>query len=507
VTNHDRRTRTLSRRRFLALGGGVLATATLGACAAPVTIGPSSPLVAQAEVARRATDARVVATTLTAAPATVDLGGVEVQTWAFDGRLPGPEIRLARGEVLRAELRNQLPQPTTVHWHGIALRNDMDGVPDLTQPAIARNSAFTYEFAVPHAGTYFFHPHVGTQLDRALYAPLIVTDPDEAGDYDTEAVIVLDDWLDGVAGDPDQELERLSREGMGGMGGMDMGGMDMGGMDMGGMGMGADPQAPLGSDTGDVTYPHYLINGRIGADPITVNAAPGQRLRLRIINAGSDTAFRVALGGHRMTVTHTDGFPVAPAETDCLLIAMGERYDVTVTLGDGVFPLVASAEGKDGQGFALVRTASGDTPAADVRPVELNTAPLDAARLRATDAVLLPAREPDRTHTLELGMAMSGYRWTINGQVHGEHDPLPMRSGERVRLRLVNNTMMFHPMHLHGHTYQVGATGPRKDTSIVLPMQTLDVDFDGDNPGQWLIHCHNLYHGEAGMITTLSYTE
>lgn len=497
MTHHDPRTRTLSRRRFLALGGGVLATATLGACAAPAPIGPDSPLVARAEQARRATDARVVTRTLTAAPATVDLGGVAVQTWAYDGRLPGPEIRLARDEVLRAEVRNTLPQPTTVHWHGIALRNDMDGVPDLTRPPIARDSTFTYEFAAPHAGTYFFHPHVGTQLDRGLYAPLIVTDPDEAGDYDAEAVIVLDDWLDGVAGDPDQELERLRREGM------NMGGMDMGGMDMGG----GTPEAPLGSDTGDVTYPYYLINGRIGADPITVTAAPGQRLRLRIINAGSDTAFRVALGGHRMTVTHTDGFPVVPAETDCLLIGMGERYDVTVTLQDGVFALVAVAEGKDGQGLALVRTASGDPPASDVRPLELNTVPLDAARLRATDAVLLPAREPDRTHILELGMAMSEYRWTINGQIYGEHEPLPMRSGERVRLRFVNNTMMFHPMHLHGHTYQVGATGPRKDTSIVLPMQTLDVDFDGDNPGQWVIHCHNVYHMEAGMMTVLSYTE
>ncbi|MHA6781735.1 multicopper oxidase family protein [Pseudonocardia saturnea] len=482
----------MSRRRFLSLGGGVLATATLGACAAPAAIGPGSPPVTQAEQARRAADARVVTRTLTAAPATVDLGGVQVQTWAYDGRLPGPEIRLARDEVLRAELRNTLPQPTTVHWHGIALRNDMDGVPDLNQAPIAQGSSFTYEFAASHAGTYFFHPHVGTQLDRGLYAPLIVNDPDEPGDYDAEAVVVLDDWLDGVAGDPDQELERLGREGM-----------DMGGMDMGG----GTPEAPLGSDTGDVVYPYYLINGRIGADPVTVTATPGQRLRLRIINAGSDTAFRVALGGHRMTVTHTDGFPVAPAETDCLLIAMGERYDVTVTLDDGVFPLVASAEGKDGQGFALVRTASGDAAAPDVRPVELNTVPLDAARLRATDAVLLPAREPDRTHVLDLGMANSGYRWTINGAVYGEHEPLPMRSGERVRLRFVNDTMMFHPMHLHGHTYQVGAAGPRKDTSIVLPMQTLDVEFDGDNPGQWMIHCHNIYHGEAGMMTVLSYTE
>jgi FtsP/CotA-like multicopper oxidase with cupredoxin domain len=492
----------LSRRRFLALGAGVTATAALGACGSTATpVGPRSPLVGEAARARRAAGARVVERTLTAAPATVDLGGVQVQTWAFDGQLPGPEIRLARDEVLRAELRNVLPQPTTIHWHGIALRNDMDGVPDLTQPAVAPQSQFTYEFAVPDAGTYFFHPHVGMQLDRGLYAPLVVTDPDEPGDYDLEAVIVLDDWLDGVDGrDPDQQLEQLRSEGM-----------DMGGMDMGGMGMAGGAEAPLGPDAGDVDYSYYLINGRIGADPITVQAGPGQRLRLRIINAAADTAFRVALGGHRLTVTHSDGFPVEPAEGDALLIGMGERYDVEVTLADGVFPLVALAEGKQGQGFALVRTAGGTPPPPEAAPAELGGKLIMAPSLRATEAVRLPEREPDRTHELTLGTEMSGYRWTINGQVYGEHDPLPIESGERVRMRFVNRTMMFHPMHLHGHTYQQAVTGsgagPRKDTSIVLPMQAVDIDIEGDNPGQWLLHCHNIYHGESGMMTVLSYAE
>ncbi len=438
---------------------------------------------------------------LTAAPATVDLGGVQVQTWAFDGQLPGPEIRLARDEVLRAELRNGLPQPTTIHWHGIALRNDMDGVPDLTQPPVAPQSRFSYEFAVPDAGTYFFHPHVGMQLDRGLYAPLVVTDPDEPGDYDLEAVIVLDDWLDGVGGrDPDQRLEQLRSEGM-----------DMGGMGMGMGGMGGGPRAPLGPDAGDVDHPYYLINGRIGTDPVTVQGAPGQRLRLRIINAAADTAFRVALGGHRLTVTHSDGFPVAPAEGDALLIGMGERYDVVVTLADGVFPLVALAEGKQGQAFALVRTAGGTRPPPEAAPAELAGRLIMAPSLRATESVRLPEREPDRIHELTLGMDMSGYRWTINGQVYGEHDPLPIERGERVRMRFVNRTMMFHPMHLHGHTYQQAVTGsgagPRKDTSIVLPMQAVEIDIEGDNPGQWLLHCHNSYHMEAGMMTVLSYVE
>jgi FtsP/CotA-like multicopper oxidase with cupredoxin domain len=136
----------MPRRRFLALSGGVAVTAALGACGASATpVGPNSSLVAEAERARRAAGARVVQRRLTAAPATVDLGGVQVQTWAFDGQVPGPEIRLARGEVLRAELRNELPQPTTIHWHGIAIRNDMDGVPDLTQSPVPPQSRFTYE--------------------------------------------------------------------------------------------------------------------------------------------------------------------------------------------------------------------------------------------------------------------------------------------------------------------------------------------------------------------------
>ncbi|MGW4248939.1 multicopper oxidase family protein, partial [Nocardia sp. NPDC004722] len=441
--------------------------------------------------------------TLRAAPTTVDLGGVQVRTWAYGDALPGKEIRVAKGEVLRADLTNALPAPTTVHWHGLALRNDMDGAPDLTQPAVAPGGTFRYEFTVPDAGTYFFHPHVGVQLDRGLYAPLIVEDPADGADYDLEAVVVLDDWLDGVDGrDPDQQLRKLQQQGMAGM--------DHGGMDHGGMGMSADPNAPLGSDAGDITdYPYYLINGRIGTDPVTFTGRPGQRLRLRIINAASDTAFRVAVGGHRLRVTHSDGFPVQPVTTDSLLLAMGERYDAVIDLADGVFPLVASAEGKNGRAVALIRTGGGAPLATDVRPAELTTPPLTGGQLVAAESVRLPARKPDRILEVALGMGKGDYVWTINGKSYPDHAMLNVAAGERIRLRFVNKTMMFHPMHLHGHTYQVvnpAGTGARKDTSIVLPMQTVEADFDANNPGQWMIHCHNAYHGEAGMMSVLSYT-
>jgi FtsP/CotA-like multicopper oxidase with cupredoxin domain len=266
----------------------------------------------------------------------------------------------------------------------------------------------------------------------------------------------------------------------------------------------------LGGDAGDVRYPYYLINGRVRQAPRTFAARPGQRVRIRFINAGADTAFRVALGGHTMTVTHTDGYPVAPARADALLIGMGERYDVQVRLADGVFPLTALAEGKNATALALVRTAGGTRPPAAVRPAELNGLLAHYAMLRPAEPVRLAARQPDVTHRLRLTGGMTRYDWGVNGQAFDMSRPgalqFPMAEGQRVRMIFANATTMYHPMHIHGHTFQVGPAGPRKDTVIVLPGQKVTCDFDAANPGQWMTHCHNLYHApQGGMMAVLSY--
>ncbi|MER8046674.1 multicopper oxidase family protein [Streptomyces sp. NPDC094032] len=521
----------LDRRSLLVAGLGAAGAGVLTACSgsgqsgAPSLVSPSGPEVAAAEKARAGTGAER-RYTLTAAAAKVDLGaGITARTWAFDGRAPGKELRISAGDTLVAELSNQLPDRTTtsIHWHGIALRSDMDGVPPATQAAVRAGSTFTYRFLAPDPGTYFFHPHVGVQLDRGLYAPLIVEDPKEPLAYDTEWVVVLDDWLDGVTGTPDQAFAEVSK-GMGGMGGMDMSGgtgasgSAMPGHDMGDMPSTAAPMSfmlmgarsdLLGGDAGDVSYPHHLINGRVPADPDVHRGKPGQKVRLRIVNAGGDTAYRVALGGHRMTITHTDGFPVRHEEVDALLVGMGERYDVLVTLGDGVFPLVALAEGKSATGMALVRTGAGAAPASGVRPKELDGRLLTAESLRAADSVRLRTAKPDIVHRIAMGGGMAAYDWSLNGKRFDMNDPtanpLLIEEGRRVRLEFVNDTDMWHPMHLHGHTYQLGEAGPRKDTAIVLPGKKLAVDFDADNPGQWMLHCHNAYHGEAGMMALVAY--
>lgn len=493
----------LTRRNLLRGAAGLtLAMGGVAGCSRGAsTVSPQAGAVATAEAARRVPGGTVVTARLRPRRVSVDLGGPAVDTWAYGDTVPGPLLRATAGDVLRVQVDNALPADTTVHWHGVALRNDMDGVPGLTQDPIAAGGSFTYAFTVPDPGTYFYHPHVGVQLDRGLYGVLVVDDPAEPGDYDEEWVVVLDDWVDGTGRTPDQVLAGLGKGGKGrgdGMPGMDHGPMS-------GMGMMTGMQSALLGGAGDVAYPHYLVNGRTPQAPVTLTGKPGQRVRLRLVNAGSDTAFRVALGGHRMRVTHSDGFPVAPVSTDALLLGMGERFDVVVTLRDGVFPLVASAEGKTGQGLAVVRTGPGQRPSGRARPRELDGRVLLGTDLVAADRARLRTRSVDRTHDLLLSGSMSPYRWTINGRSFPDTDPLPVVSGERVRLRLANMSMMFHPMHVHGHTFALADGGARKDTVIVRPMRTVTVDLDADNPGQWATHCHNIYHAETGMMTMLSY--
>ncbi|MFJ9818563.1 multicopper oxidase family protein [Streptomyces sp. NPDC101151] len=473
-------------------------------------VDPSGPEVLAAERRRGTGPVRRFA--FTASPSRLDLGGRTVRTWAYNETLPGPVVRVTAGDMLNLTLANRLPATTTLHAHGVRLRCDMDGAPGVTQNAIRPGADFTYRFAVSHPGTYLLHSHVGLQPDRALYAPLIVDDPREPLAYDKEWVIVLDDWVDGVDGStPVGVLDQL-QPGTGTS-------MADGGMAMG-PGPGRRPAGPsrvlhrshsrmLDGEGGSVAYPYYLANGRLPANPPVFRCRPGERVRLRIINAGSETAFRVALGDHTMTVTHTDGYPVEHTETDALLVGMAERYDVLVTAQDGVFPLVALAEGKNGQALAVLRTDTGRAiPGRNVRPDELNGRVVPARRLEPDESVALDEREPDREMRIRLTGTMKKYDWGFDHQLYDVHKRHPVRAGERVRLTLINATDMWHPLHLHGHTFAlagIDSAGTRKDTTIVLPHRKLVLDFDADNPGLWMLHCHNQYHSESGMMTILGY--
>lgn len=507
-----RTTDALSRRAFLAAGLAVGAGATLGACSArtatpdaslttqPTTVSSGLDDAIRAAEAARPHTGRTVDVTLTPRPVSVDLGGKVVKTLGYSDEVPGPLIRVNVGDELRAVVTNGLDGPTSVHWHGVALQNTMDGVVPAT-PNIPPGQSFTYQFSLPDPGTYWAHPHVGVAADTGLYLPLIVDDPNARADYDAEWIVMLDDWTDGVGRSPQQILADLEKGGMGAMGSMAP--MEPGGpMSHGG--------SLLGGDAGDVTYPYYLVNGRIPDAAKTFRAKPGQRIRLRIINAGADTAFRLALAGHRLTVTHTDGFPVVPTEVDALLLGMGERYDAIVTAGDGVFPLVAAAEGKGGAGRALLMTGGGVTPPAEFRPPELTGKVGTVEQFTADQSAQLRWTAAETELVADLTASDTAYQWGING-TYPNNTPFSVRQGQQVALTFANKTRMWHPMHLHGHTFAMvgadGKLGARKDTVIVLPEQSVKVAILADNPGYWPMHCHNTYHAEAGMMTTFDYLD
>jgi FtsP/CotA-like multicopper oxidase with cupredoxin domain len=492
-----------SRRNALVGGIGLVGAGALSACtgSAPSSVGVGAGnTLGPVPSASPSAGQRLVSASLKPKQTTLDLGGTTLSTWAYGDSVPGQLIRATAGDFLRVTVDNQLPADTTVHWHGIRLRNAADGVPGVTQDPIKPGAKYVYEFTAPDPGTYFFHPHVGVQLDRGLYAPLVIDDPAEPGKYDDEWVIVLDDWIDGTGTTPDEVLKKLIADGgsaSGGMGGMG----DMGHMG-GSMGMGA---APWG-DAGDVTYPYFLINGKAPKDPTTFTGKTGQKIRMRVINAASDTIFALALGGHRMTITHTDGHKVQPTEVGAFYLGMGERYDVTVTLDDGVFPLVAAPFGKDGQAaMAVVRAGSGDAPVAGAMPSELSGPVFIGSRLLPDEASRLPERAPDATVSLALNGSMAPYAWGMNGAPFGKNTPLTAKAGTRLRINVTNMTMMTHPLHLHGPAFALADTGLRKDTVLLAPMESRALDLDPD-VGDWMVHCHNIYHAEAGMMILLSAT-
>ena len=505
----------LNRRVFLAGSLAAGASAALAACgstatqSAPTlttqpTATPTSldAAIKAAEAARPHTG-RTVNATLMPRPVTVDIGGKVVNTLGYADTIPGPIIRANVGDELEVVVTNILNTETSMHWHGLALQNNMYGAMPAT-PNVPIGGSFTYKFSVPDPGTYWAHPHTGVDSDTGLYLPLIIDDPKAPADYDAEWIVMLDDWTDGVGKSPQQIFDDLKKGGMGAMGG----GGGMGGM--GGMGSGgAGGSTLLGGDPGDVVYPYYIINGRIPEAPTTFSAKPGQRIRIRFINSGSDTAFRVALAGHKMTVTHTDGFPVVPTEVDALLLGMGERYDVIVTAADGVFPLVALAEGKNASARALLSTGAGSVPPMDYQPSELNGRVGTVDMFTATPEAQLKFTKPDTEMTADLTMvAGANYEWGINGP-YPNNKPFTIKQGQQATLTFTNNSRMWHPMHLHGHTFAVfnpdGKLGARKDTVIVIPKQSIKVAILADNPGYWPMHCHNTYHGEAGMFTTFDY--
>jgi FtsP/CotA-like multicopper oxidase with cupredoxin domain len=407
------------------------------------------------------------------------------------------------GRRFHVQLVNELDEHTLVHWHGLTPPSDQDGVPGMSQPALRSGDTYEYDFLLTRPGTNWMHSHVGLQEQQLLAAPLIVRDPAEAGRDEQEVVVLLHDF---TFRDPTEILAGLS----GGMGGAE----GMAGMDH--AAMGSASMTEMQPHLNDIKYDAYLANDRTLDDPEIVRVEASGRVRLRIINAAASTSFWLDLGALSGDLIAVDGHAIAPLSGGRFPLAIAQRADIRLGLpaGAGAYPILAVREG-DTARTGIILATGGATVARVPERAETPTGALDLALERhlvaADQSLASAAGRPPRRHALELTGSMRGFAWGFNGRRFGEDTPLAVRQGERVEIRLVNRTDMSHPIHLHGHPFQVVAiddtalAGAVRDTVLVPVGGSVTVAFAADNPGHWAFHCHNLYHMAAGMMTSVRY--
>jgi FtsP/CotA-like multicopper oxidase with cupredoxin domain len=416
-------------------------------------------------------------------------------------------LAAAAGDRFHLQLVNELGEPTLIHWHGLTPPSGQDGVPDLSQPALKAGGRYDYDFLLARPGTNWMHSHVGLQKQRLLAAPLVVRDPAEAHLDEQEVVVLLHDF---TFRDPQEIFSELT----GGMGAAHHGEAMHAGGGMDHTGMAAAEAKP---HLNDVEFDAYLANDRTLADPEIVRVEPGGRVRLRIINGAAATNFWLDLGTLSGELIAVDGHPVMPVSGRRFPLAIAQRVDIRLQLpaGAGAYPVLAVREGdtpRTGIVLAAARAEVARIPDRAKVPAGVVDPGLERQLRAAGDPLSTTTkRRPLRSHALELTGSMAGFVWGFNGRRFGEAAPLAVRQGERVEIRFVNRTGMSHPIHLHGHPFQVVAiddvarSGAVRDTVLVPIGGSVTVAFNADNPGHWALHCHNLYHMAAGMMTSVKY--
>ena len=587
----------LSRRNLLrgaTLGGGSLALAPwFPAWAQPVSAG-----IVQALPSVSGEDIR-----LRIAHQMMTIDGRESHAIGINGTIPGPLIRLREGQNVRLHVENALDEDSSIHWHGLILPFHMDGVPGVSFPGIKPRSTFTYEFPVKQAGTYWYHSHSGLQEQLGHYGPIVIdpagTDPIAS---DREHVVVLSDHSElhphiifkklkqqgGYFNYQKQTLaDQLRGEGQSAKDRRDWGKMRMDPTDV--------------SDVTGSTY-SYLVNGHGPSDNWTALFTPGERVRLRVVNASAMTTFNVRIPGLKLTIVQADGLNVRPVQVDEFQIAVAETYDVIVEPSDDrAYTLVGESVDRSGMARATLApragmaaevpplrkrpiatmkdmgmggmdhgamTGAAATPGAEDCPPEhaamghckpaatgagdgmasmehsmrdfavapgvkktptvqtISPMPMDRTGepgqgladvghkvLVYRDLIAVDrnpdVRAPDRAMRIHLTGNMERYMWAFDGEKLNEvKDPIPFLQDERVRVTLVNDTMMGHPIHLHGHFFELvtgrGEYAPRKHTVQVQPGGTVTFDVTTDAVGDWAFHCHMLYHMHAGMMQVVT---
>lgn len=454
--------------------------------------------------------------TFTVGTRTLDVKGRAATVFGITNQHGASGLNIYQSEGFSARVLNSIDQNTVLHWHGLTPPFELDGSP-VSQASIEPGGEYLYQFPLSRSGSQWMHSHHGLQEANLMAAPLIVR-PDSDKSADRQDVTIL---LHDFSFMPPEEIftgltgGTISPIGSG-MAAMNMGmvrGGDgsMPGMDHSQMNMSASAEMPM--DLNDIQFDAYLANDRDLSDPEVVSVESGGRVRLRIINAASSTNFWISLGQLNGSLVAVDGMDVAPVFGRRFEISMAQRLDIDVVIpqGAGAFPILAQREGDRAlTGIVLATTGAAIQMISDEAETVAPPVLLDLERqLRASEPLV--QRATDRSIMLDLTGDMATYAWSLNGAVYGETEPLSVASGERVEITMRNQTMMSHPMHLHGHHFQITALGSAKisgamrDTVIVPPRESVTIAFDANNPGEWPLHCHNAYHLEAGMMTTVQY--
>ncbi len=487
---------------------------------------------------------------------TLNVTGKDVKAMSLNDSIPGPTLRFREGDVARIRFHNLMDVPTSVHWHGILLPFRQDGVPYVTNPPIEPGETKEFEFTIKQSGTYWFHSHTGLQEQRGVYGSIVITPKDgERVSSDQDKVIVLSDWTDQ---NPNEILRTLKS-------GNDFYSLKKGtlqslqGAAKKGALMGVYKRSLMRMppmDISDVAYDAFFSNGR---KEITIPAKPGEKVRLRFINASTATYFNMRFSGGPVEIISSDGIDVQPVKVNNFLMTVAETYDLIVTVPEnGSHEFRATAQ--DGSGHTSIFIGSGkrilapNVPKPNLYKMNMSMdngggkmkgmssemgrtmdhsqmdMPTDSSmgemkgmdsknerpstpyeKLRSVGKSTLPKENPTREVVLNLTGDMERYVWSINGETLSADNMIRIRHGENVRFVLINKTMMHHPMHLHGHFFRVingqGDYSPLKHTVDVAPLATQIIEFEANEYNDWFFHCHILYHAKAGMARVVSYED
>lgn len=459
--------------------------------------------------------------------------GKVVKAMAINGSIPAPTITATEGDALQVTFNNKMDVETSIHWHGILLPNDQDGVPYLTTQPIKAHSSFTYQYKVIQAGTYWYHSHTGLQEERGLYGALVFyPKKGETKRVDKEYVLVLSDWTnenpakilanlkkDGdyyaLKKDTVQSWYKVLKYGKESVANrVSLALSRMGAMDL-----------------SDIGYDAFTANGKVEEHFF---AQQSQVIKVRIINAAASSYFNVEFAGGPMTVVAADGLDVEPQKVQRLKIAVAETYDVLLKIpGQKNYELRATAE--DGTGYSSTFIGHGEKIfAPDIAKPNLflmqhgghdmhkhhNHKPKKVEHiaymnnynsLRSLAPTAFPDQSKKRTIVLDVTGSMERFRWSFNNKTLTESDKILIKKGEIVHMVFNNKTMMHHPLHLHGHFFRVlngqDDYAPLKHTVNVPAMGFAEIEFLATEDKDWFFHCHNLYHMAAGMARVISYAD